>query len=153
MSTDEANERDDSDNPPAPTEVDAANPAEQTDLQEVSVEDQEITEKMQEAEVFGTYTKRIGPYKLQIGPVFTSTDVYWELTIYKEGVKGPLYQQDSSLSDIQAEWLGIETEIQESANKALQFANQHMHPSRQFRSQERPQRSFNVFKDLMENDA
>ena len=132
------------DGPPAETE--------QTEIQEVRVDDQEIAERMDEAEVFGTYTKRIGSYKLQIGPVFSNSGTYWVLSIYKEGVTGALYDSSEPLTDNDAGWLGIESNVQEAANDALEFANQNLIPSRKYRSQQRPSRSFSELEEMMEEE-
>lgn len=137
----------------SPTEDSAPVETEQAEIQEVQVDDQEITEKMDEAEVFGTYTNRIGPYKLQIGPVFSNSGTYWALSLYKEGVQGAMYESSEPLSDYDAGWLGIESDVQEAANSALEFANQNLIPPRKYRSQQRPSRSFSELEGLMGDDA
>lgn len=137
----------------SPTDERPPEETEQAEIQEVQVDDQEITEKMDQAEVFGTCTKRIGPYKVQIGPTFSNEGIYWELSITKKGVTGPMYREQEPIPDAEAGWLGIEPDVQEAANEALEFANQHMIPSRMHRGQERPHRSLSELVRFKEDHA
>lgn len=106
-----------------------------------------------EVEPLATFREEEGPLTALILPVIKRGQTSWRVRIHSDGVQGMLFESHSTISDGEADALGMSPGLQNRINEGLRYAHQEFDLPQELRGQQRAKRSLSDLEDRMDDSA